>query len=68
MDEFIHPGRQYPGEKGKIREVLRKQLGLNIHTAVTLVFVWHYVTNQAYVLQASINQSWIKSTSCMYFK
>lgn len=61
MDEFIHTGRQYPGEKGKIREGVRKQLGLNIHIAVTLMFVWHYLTGQAYVLQASINQSWIKN-------
>lgn len=38
MDEFIHSGRQYLGEKGKIREVLRKQSGLDIHTAVIFVF------------------------------
>lgn len=60
MVEFIHTGKQYAGEKGKIGEVLRKQLGLNIGTAVTLMFVWHYLTSQAYVLQASVNQSWIK--------
>lgn len=61
MDEFFHSGRRYPGEKEKIGEVLRKQLGLNICTAVTLMFVWHYLTSQAYLLQASINQSWIKN-------
>lgn len=38
MDEFILTGRQYPVEKGKIRDVLRNQLGLNIHAAVTLMF------------------------------
>lgn len=54
MDEFIHAARQYPREKGKIRGVLRKQLGLNIHTAVTFMFVWHYLTSQAYVLHVSV--------------
>lgn len=43
-----------------MREVLRNQLGLNIGTAVMLMFVWHYLTSQAYVLQASVNESWIK--------
>lgn len=61
MGEFIHTGRQYPGEKGKIRGVLRKPLGLNIRTAVMRMFVWHCLTSQAYVLQASVNQSWIKN-------
>lgn len=49
MDEFTYTGRWCPGEETKIREVL----GLNIRTAVMLMFVWHYLTSQAYVLQAS---------------
>jgi len=60
MDEFTDTGRWHQGEEVKIREVLKKQLALNICTAVTLMFVWHYLTSQAYVLQASY-QSWTKS-------
>lgn len=39
---WVYSYWKYPGEKGKIREVLRNQLGLNIHTAVTLMFgiIW----------------------------
>lgn len=37
MDEFTHTGRWHPGEEEEIREVLRKQLDLNVCTAVTLM-------------------------------
>lgn len=57
MDEFTYTGRWHPGEDTKIREVL----GLNICTAVMLMFLWHYLTSQAYVLQASLNQSWVNN-------
>lgn len=36
VDEFTHTGRWHPGKEEKVREVLRKQLILNICTAVVL--------------------------------